>query len=78
MILLEPYTAHLILDQFQNGRSMDNESSLTVRRLKDSSGKSHFIFEINVGKSRIRDKTLKLNDDFLHRLKINKNRRHSI
>ena len=32
---------------------------------------SHFLFEINVGKRRIRHRmTLKLNDEFLDRLKI--------
>ena len=37
--------------------------------LKCSSDPSHFIFEINVGKSRIRHTTtLKLNDEFLDRL----------
>ena len=39
--------------------------------LKGSSDPSHFIFEINVGKRRIRHTTtLKLNDEFLDRLKI--------
>ena len=39
--------------------------------LKASSDPSHFIFEINVGKSRIRHTTtLKLNDEFLDRVKF--------
>ena len=39
--------------------------------LKGSSDPCRFIFEINVGKMRIRHTTtLKLNDEFLHRLKI--------
>ena len=39
--------------------------------LKGSSDPSHIIFEINVGKRRIRHTTtLKLNDEFLDRLKI--------
>ena len=39
--------------------------------LKGSSDPSDFIFEINVGKRRIRHtKTLKLNDEVLDRLKI--------
>ena len=38
---------------------------------KGSSGPSHFIFEINVGKSRIRHRTtLELNDELLNRLKF--------
>ena len=38
---------------------------------KDSSALSHFIFEINVGKSRIRHTTMmKLNDEFLDWLQI--------
>ena len=38
--------------------------------LKGSSDPSHFILEINVGKSRIRHiTTVKLNDEFLDRLK---------
>ena len=39
--------------------------------VKDSSDSKYFIFEINVGKSRIRHTTtLKLNDEFLDRLQI--------
>ena len=39
--------------------------------IKGSSDASHFIFEINVGKSRIRHTTtLKLSNEFLDRLKI--------
>ena len=39
--------------------------------LKGSLEESHFIFEINVGKGRIRHRTiLKSNDEFLDRLKI--------
>ena len=39
-------------------------------RIKGSSDPSHFINEINVGKGRIRHTTtLKLNDEFLDRLK---------
>ena len=38
---------------------------------KGSSDPNHFIFEINVGKKRIRHgTTLKLNDEFLDRLQI--------
>ena len=38
---------------------------------KDSSALSHFIFEINVGKSRIRHTTtLKLKNELIDRLKI--------
>ena len=41
------------------------------RNFKGSSDPNHFIFEINVGNSRIRHKTtLNLNDAFLDRLKI--------
>ena len=40
-------------------------------RFKGSSNPNHFIFEINVGKSRIRHTTtLQLNDEVLDRLKI--------
>ena len=40
-------------------------------QFKGSSYLSHFIFKMNLGKVRIRHKTtLKLNDEFLHRLKI--------
>ena len=43
-----------------------------VQNFKGSSDPSHFIFEINVGKSRIRHTTtLKLSYEFLDRLKIN-------
>ena len=38
---------------------------------KGSSDSNHFIFEIDVGKSRIRHTTtLKLNDEFLNRIKM--------
>ena len=46
---------------------------LIIKKLsiKGSSDASHFIFEINVGKSRIRHTTtLKLSNEFLDRLKI--------
>ena len=45
--------------------------------IKGSSDPRHFIFEINVGKSRIRYKmSLKLNDELLDRLKIDWSWRH--
>ena len=37
---------------------------------KGSPDPSHFIFEINVGKSRIRHTISKLNDEFLDRVQI--------
>ena len=47
-------------------------------QFKGSSYQSHFIFKMNLGKVRIRHKTtLKLNDEFLHRLKIDWRWRHS-
>ena len=46
---------------------------------KGSSDPSHFIFEISVGQSRIRHRTIfKLNSEFLDRLKISKRWLHSI
>jgi len=46
--------------------------------IKGSPDLSHFIFEIKVGKRRIRHTTiLKLNDEFLEGFKINPMRRHS-
>ena len=48
-----------------------SKNSIVAPTLKSSPAPSHFIFEINVGKSRIRYKTtLKLNDEFRNRLKI--------
>ena len=44
---------------------------ILVADFKDSSDPSHFIYEFNVGKSRVRHTTtLKLNNEFLYRLKI--------
>ena len=48
-------------------------SGLSGRDFKGSSHPKHLIFEINVGKSRIRHTaTLKYKDEFLDRLKINR------
>ena len=45
--------------------------SIDLEKFKGSSDPSHFIFEINIGKGRIRHATTpKLNDEFLDRLKI--------
>ena len=44
-----------------------------MRIFKGSSDPSYFIFEIHVGNKRIRPtKTVKLNDEFLDRLKIDR------
>ena len=46
-------------------------TKLDYEKIKASSDVSHFILEINVGKSRIRHTTtLKLSNEFLDRLKI--------
>jgi len=46
-------------------------SEVLIQMFKGSPYPSHFIFEINVGKMRIRHTmTLKMNDEFLDRLKI--------
>ena len=46
-------------------------SDFILKSFKGSSGPSHFIFEINVGKGRIRHRTtLKLKDELLNRLKF--------
>ena len=51
---------------------------LNTINLKGSLDSSHFIFGINVGKSQIRHRTtLKLNDEFLDRLKIDRNHSNS-
>ena len=53
------------------GFLQDFLASVKWIQTKSSSDPSHFIFEINVGKRRIRyTTTLKLNDEFLDRLKI--------
>ena len=55
---------------FPVNRSSSFPGNLPIK-VKGSSDPSHFIFEINVGKSRIRHRTtLKLNDEFLDRLKM--------
>ena len=63
-------------DKTQYGKPADswlglsNKSGRLTTIIKGSPDPSHFIFEINFGKSRIRHTTLKLNDEFPDQLKI--------
>ena len=58
----------LIRDDFHR---KDAPHFIRLPMFEASSDQIHFIFEINVGKSRIRHiTTLKLNDEFLDRVKI--------
>ena len=53
------------------GLKKASKNSIAAPSLKGSSDPSHFIFEINLRKSRIRyTVTLKWNDEFLDRLRI--------
>ena len=57
---------HFVLRQYT-----DNGHRIFASHFKGSLDPSHFIIEINVGKSRMRHRTtLKLNDEFLDRLQI--------
>ena len=63
------YEAAPVAKKFQD--SCNQVIFINKKYVKDSPDPSHFIFEINVGKRRIRQTTtLTLNDGFLDRFKI--------